>query len=116
MHEMSLIEGITKVVAEKAAEKEIKNITKIKLVVGKLTNAFPEALQMAFKVLKAEERIFDTKAELEIEEKIIQGKCNDCSKEFEIYNNYSFLCAECGSLNVSIVSGRELYVDYFEGE
>ncbi len=116
MHEMSLVEGITKVIAEKAAENGINTITKVKLVVGKLTNALPDALNLAFEVIRNEESLYDTKAQLEIEERMTTGKCNECLKEFGIEDNYNFVCPDCASLVVTIVSGRELYVDYFEGE
>lgn len=113
---MSLMEGISKVVAVKASENHIRTVTKIKLVVGKLTNALPDALQMAFEVLRREEGIFDSEAALEIEVKPTIGKCNQCLQEFMIEDNYSFLCPECNNFDVTIVSGRELFVDYFEGE
>ena len=116
MHEMSLVEGITKVIAEKAAENRINKITKVKLVIGKLTNALPDALNLAFEVIRNEESLYDAEAQLVIEERKTTGKCNECRKEFSIEDNYSFICPDCDSLLVTIVSGRELYVDYFEGE
>jgi hydrogenase nickel incorporation protein HypA/HybF len=116
VHEMALMEGVAKVVQDKAREYDINSISKVKLVVGKLTNALPEALQLAFSALKETEKIYNPQAVLEIEERMTVGKCGDCRQECEITEGYDFSCPGCSSLNLTILSGRELYVAYFEGE
>ncbi|MBS4024385.1 MAG: hydrogenase maturation nickel metallochaperone HypA, partial [Clostridia bacterium] len=116
VHEMSLMEGVAKVVQEKARENNINSISKVKLVVGKLTNALPEALQLAFFAFKETETIYNPHAVLEIEERMTVGKCGNCRQEFEITEGDGFSCSGCSSLNITILSGRELYVEYFEGE
>jgi hydrogenase nickel incorporation protein HypA/HybF len=116
MHELALMAGVAKIVLDKAGEHGINNVSKVKLVVGKLTNALPEALQLAFSALKETEKIYSPQAVLEIEERIMAGKCSDCRQEFEISVAAGFSCPGCGSLDITILSGRELYVEYLEGE
>ncbi|HAA89870.1 MAG TPA: hydrogenase maturation nickel metallochaperone HypA [Peptococcaceae bacterium] len=113
MHELSLMESITKTLRASAAENGITKITRIRLVVGKLTMALPEALQYAFEVFKSEELFQD--AVLEIAEEPVRGECQKCHHRFEI-NDGEFSCPACGSLRVKLVGGRELYIDFYEGD
>lgn len=111
MHEVSLMENVLRAVAESAAQNQIQKVTKIKLVVGKLTAALPDALSFAFTVLK-EGTIF-AGAELEIEEKEIKLYCRTCKKEFACQE--WFICPSCAGNQTEVRQGRELYIDYYEG-
>ncbi|NPV28712.1 MAG: hydrogenase maturation nickel metallochaperone HypA [Firmicutes bacterium] len=113
MHELSLMENVVATLRASAAENRIKKITRIQLVVGKLTMAVPEALQFAFEVFK-EEDLFKS-AVLEIKEEPVRGECKECQHAFEI-KDYEFLCPSCSSPQVKLVGGRELYIDFYEGD
>ena len=52
MHEYSLMEGVVKQLRASAAENDIKEISQVALVVGKLTMAVPDALQFAFEAFR----------------------------------------------------------------
>lgn len=113
MHELSLMDGVVKALLKSAGENDISKITKVKLVVGKMTAALPSALEFAFEVLSKGTLIEG--AELEIEEQEIIGRCEACGKEFKT-NLYAFVCPHCGHPKVDIVSGRDLYIDFYEGD
>lgn len=115
MHELSLIDGIIGAVKTNAQENNIKRINKIKLVVGRFTNAIPDSLQFAFEVLSQQEPMFSG-ARLEIEERPVVCCCNDCGRQFEVDKTYRFRCPQCDGVNIEITSGRELYVDFYEGD
>ncbi len=112
MHELALMEGVVRALERTAEEKGLKRITKVKLVVGKFTAALPDCLRFCFSLL-TEDSLLEG-AELEIEETEVIGKCRVCGGEFEVAQ--SFRCPTCRSQQVDIVRGRELYVDYIEGE
>ncbi|MGI6487890.1 MAG: hydrogenase maturation nickel metallochaperone HypA [Syntrophomonadaceae bacterium] len=114
MHEMALMDGVLNAVRESARDRNLSKINKIKLVVGKFSMALPDSLQFAFEVLSQEE-IF-AGAVLEIEERDIVCQCRGCQLQFEIDNTYRFVCPGCESRQVEIISGRELYIDCYEGE
>ncbi|ADI01167.1 MAG TPA: hydrogenase maturation nickel metallochaperone HypA [Syntrophothermus lipocalidus] len=115
MHELALMEGIIAAVQESAAAHNITRITKIKIVVGKLTMALPESLSFAFDVLVADDDLWKD-AKLEIEEKDVECRCRACGRCFGGLPLGVFSCPECGAASVEIIHGRELLVDYFEGE
>lgn len=114
MHELSLMEGVLDIVRDSAAKSNIGKINKIKLVIGKLSMALPDSLQFAFQALGQEELFRE--AVLDIEERNVRCQCRNCQEQFEVEDRYGFRCLLCGSSDVDIVSGRELYVDYYEGE
>lgn len=115
MHEMSLMAEMVRVLAESARENKIHEITRVKLVVGQMTMALPDALRLAFEVFRGEPPL-SPKANLTIEEREIRGECQTCGHSFVLSDHYLFVCPMCTSVRINILSGRELYIDHYEGE
>lgn len=113
MHEMSLMQGVVDLLRKSALENNIKKITRVLLVVGEMTMAVPDALQFAFETFKDEE-LFRS-AVLEIRMEPVRGECKDCHCQFDI-KDFVFLCPSCSGPNVRVASGRDLYIDYYEGD
>lgn len=113
MHELSLVQEVIRILEKSAAENNISNIKKIKIVVGKLVAVLPEAMQFCFNALAKEPPFVN--ARLEIEEIDTLGRCNGCGSEFIIDHN-QFCCPGCGSPSINISAGNEFFVDYYEGE
>ncbi len=114
MHEYSLVEAMVRQLRASAAENNITQISRVMLVVGNLTMAVPDALQFSFEAFRQEEPLL-REAVLEIREEPAAGECKDCQQRFEI-KDYEFICPSCSSVNVKLAGGRELYIDYYEGE
>ncbi|WP_236995068.1 hydrogenase maturation nickel metallochaperone HypA [Heliomicrobium modesticaldum] len=112
---MALMESLVRVLASEAPRHNITQIKKVKLTVGALTHALPDALRFAFSVLR-EQPLFAPGAELEIEERKTRCRCRDCGADFAVEGNLGFLCPGCGGFAVDIIQGRELQIDYFEGD
>lgn len=115
MHEVGLMAEMLDVLAKSAAENRLQKISKIKLVIGKMTMALPSALEFAFASLKTEP-LFTSDACLEIEERPTIGHCRSCGHTFTVEDNYRFVCPACGELTIEIVSGRELYIEHYQAE
>ena len=115
MHELSLMQSVTDIVKESAEQNNIFKISKVKLVVGKFSMALPDSLQFAFEAIAASEPLLEG-AILEIETRPIICQCLECDNETKIEDSYQFVCSGCGSAKVEIIQGRELYLDYYEGE
>ncbi|MDD4261209.1 MAG: hydrogenase maturation nickel metallochaperone HypA [Syntrophaceticus schinkii] len=113
MHELSLMVGVVDQLRKSAAEHNINKITKVMLVVGDMTMAVPDALQFAFESFQDEELFRD--AVLEIKKEPVRGECKDCHHNFDI-KDFVFLCPSCNSPHVRVASGRQLYIDYYEGD
>ncbi|MGS0764840.1 hydrogenase maturation nickel metallochaperone HypA/HybF [Syntrophomonas curvata] len=114
MHELSIIQGVVDAVRESAIEHGLARVNKVKLVVGKLTAALPESLCFAFEAVAVDEMFKD--ATLEIEERELCCICTCCQSRFQVNEDYNFICPQCGHGQADIITGRELYIDYFEGD
>lgn len=114
MHELSIIQSVVDTVRDCAEKNGLKKVNKVKLVIGKMTMALPDSLQFAFEAIAVDGMFKD--AVLEIEEKDITCECSSCQHHFQIDDAYCFICPNCGHERVDIIGGRELYIDYFEGD
>lgn len=113
MHEFALVKGLLEAVLQEAQRNNISRIYSIKLVIGEMTAALPDALKFSFEALSK-----DTPAEgadLEIENIPLHLKCLDCCTVFNP-RGAKFVCEKCQSRKTEITRGRELYVEYFEGD
>ncbi|APC09421.1 hydrogenase maturation nickel metallochaperone HypA [Neomoorella thermoacetica] len=113
MHELALTAELLRLLENNAREKGIKHIKRVKLVIGALSSVLPEAVEFSFNTLK-EGPLFED-AKLEIEEKPVRVRCRDCMAEKAVDHFYP-LCPSCGSGRVSIIEGKEFYIDFYEGE
>jgi hydrogenase nickel incorporation protein HypA/HybF len=113
LHEMALAQGILEVALDTAAKHGAAKIGRIKLLVGQMTNAEPEALKFCFGALSAGS--IAEGAELDITITPLRGRCKECGHEFTV-ERFFFVCPLCQSAAIDIVSGRELRVENLEVE
>ena len=113
MHELSIAQNIAKIVHLEYKKGNYKiEITKINFSAGKMNAIIPESLQMNFNVVKDSYDEMKT-AELIINEKEVIIKCNKCNIEVEI-DEPIFTCKNCGSSDIRVVQGKDMYVENFE--
>ena len=113
VHEMAIAQGILDIVLKTAAENEATKVMGIKLLIGEMTGVEPESLKFGFAALSMGS--IAEGATVEITSIPLIGQCNGCGQKFSI-EKYCFLCSSCNSTNVTVLSGRELAVDYLEVE
>jgi len=113
MHEMAIAEGILNIALETVAKYEAARVLSIGLEIGQMTEVEPESLRFCFSVLAAGSAAEG--AVLEIREIPLVGHCISCRKDFGI-EGFRFICPDCGSAGVEILSGRELRVGHLEVE
>lgn len=113
MHELSIAENLLAIVLEVAGNEKLKSVTKVNVSFGRLAQVVPELFETAFQVAAAD--TIAENAELEIEMIPVTLKCLHCCREY-VADEISFLCRHCGSAEIEIVKGREMYVSSIEGE
>jgi len=113
VHEMALMGGVFEVITSTLAQYEVKKVNLVKLKIGKLTNAEPEALQMAFEAY-AKGTICEG-AQLQIELVPVKARCKSCQAEFDV-DELAFVCPVCEGLGVEIIQGEELLLESLEVE
>ena len=115
MHEVGLMANILDTINSSARENQISRIMEITLVVGKFTMVLPDSMLFAFEALTQNDPLY-ADAKLTIWEKAIECLCQQCSNTFLVEQNHCFICPDCTSSDVQILSGRELYIDSYEGD
>lgn len=107
MHEVALMQNVLEVALENAQRQNATAIHAVRLRVGALSGAVPEALEFAFEVL-----VRGTIAEgarLEIEKVPALCHCSSCKIDFEP-DPVVFACPQCGQPSATIQKGRELEI------
>ena len=110
MHELAIADSIVQIAGRHANG---RRVTKVQLKVGHLRQVVPSALAFSFELVA--QGTFVEGAELEIEEIPVAGKCRACGAESRP-ESFPLRCAACGSFELQILEGEELYVESLEME
>ncbi|MEA1927319.1 MAG: hydrogenase maturation nickel metallochaperone HypA [Candidatus Auribacterota bacterium] len=113
MHEWSIADNLVKLIVPAAEREELSSVSRVVIRVGVLQQIVPESLELAFDMLSRETVI--SGAELRIEMIPLRARCRACGIEFG-GTEFAFTCPDCGKIDPEIISGKELYIDYIEGE
>jgi hydrogenase nickel incorporation protein HypA/HybF len=111
MHELQAASRILEIVERELNRRNLGKIKKVGVRVGAMSGFDPEALRFSFEAL-----VFGTALDatrLEIEFVPVRGTCGECGREFSL-EKLIFICPECGSGKLNIVSGEELEISYLE--
>jgi hydrogenase nickel incorporation protein HypA/HybF len=111
MHEMSLCEGIRRVVDEAASAPDINRVTRVRLEIGRFAGVEKPALEFAWDVVMR-----GSKAEGAILEMIDlpgQATCFECLKQVEIKDRLD-PCPECGGGKLLPEGGDEMRIKDME--
>lgn len=116
MHEMALMGDILKIVGTSAEKQKIHKVRKVHLIVGDLSNALPDALELAFDIYKRQGVSFlDEQSELVIKREAAKAVCAICETEY-IPDQRIAVCPECHIPTGKLISGETFKVDSYEGE
>ncbi|MGM0672428.1 MAG: hydrogenase maturation nickel metallochaperone HypA [Pseudomonadota bacterium] len=107
MHEISLAEGILRIIEDQAANRGFRRVLRVRLEIGELAGVEVEALRFAFDAVKNNSRAQG--AVLEIEAAPGEGWCMDCATTVPIASLYAD-CPACGGFRVRATGGMEMRV------
>lgn len=113
MHELSIAQALVERADTLCREQKAGRVTALSLCVGTLSGVDPEALKAAFPLAAEDGR--SSGAELKIEVIEAEVKCRTCGGQ-SVPEAPFIYCAACGSRDVEIRRGRELYIQSMEVE
>jgi hydrogenase nickel incorporation protein HypA/HybF len=113
MHELKIAEDLSEIVLEAARNGNMSIVTKVNIIFGQMIQIVPDIFEFAFRE-SVRETIAES-AEIDIEIKPVKMKCVICRNDFEVKEN-RFQCARCGSSDLEIINGKELFIKSIEGE
>jgi len=112
MHEGAIASNIIEMLEEQIADGRIPGKVRcINLRVGKLMAVIPENLDFLFDIMSRDTMLEG--ATINIHSVPIHARCRACESDFDV-EEVRFLCAECGSPDLEILSGRELMIEDVE--
>ena len=117
MHELAIAQSLLALIQDEMAKHDKPKLVAVKVKHGRLSAVAPDALSLAFEILTAETTLAGAK--LLMEELPVVLRCPACGREFtpEPPATAFAPCPNCGEeLGHTVLSGRELYIDYLELE
>jgi hydrogenase nickel incorporation protein HypA/HybF len=113
MHELSIASNLMDIVKQAVDGQNVSRVTSLHITIGELSTVVPDCLAFAFEIIS--KGSVAEGARLEFERKPLIGKCGNCGREFHV-ENYVFLCPDCESRNIEILSGKEFMLKSIECE
>jgi len=113
MHELGIAQDILDIVQQYVPEEQAAGVRAVKVRVGQLAGVVAESLDFSFQAI-----VSGTPwqaARLDIQKVPTVAACRQCNGRFEV-EDVAFMCPECGSTNISLVSGTDLQVVEIEME
>ncbi|WP_116132265.1 hydrogenase maturation nickel metallochaperone HypA [Tropicimonas sp. IMCC34043] len=107
MHEMSLCEGIRRIVEDQASLKGFARVRRLRLEIGQFAGVEKAALNFAFEVVMRGSAAED--AVLEMIDIPGKAMCYDCMKEVEIPDRLA-PCPDCGGGKLMPTGGEEMRI------
>ena len=107
MHEVSIMEEAVRMAVEAAQAAGAQRITGLRLRVGRLSGAVPEAMEFAWDVVRRD--TIAEAAQLEIESIPAACWCASCQLEFEVLD-FVNECPRCHQVSAELRRGRELEI------
>ena len=107
MHEMSLCEGIRRIIEDQAEAQCFKTVRRVRLEIGRFAGVEPDALRFGFDV--AMRGSVAENARLEIIELPGRAFCFDCAETVEIANRLA-PCPGCGGARLTPAGGDEMRI------
>jgi hydrogenase nickel incorporation protein HypA/HybF len=111
VHELSVTQSIVDSVLEEMNARGLERIGAVHLKLGRMTTFVPDCVKFYYDALTADTPLAGS--ELVIEEIDVTGRCNNCGAGLE-FDEPFFVCPECGSVDIEILSGREILIDALE--
>ncbi len=111
MHELAVTEEILNLVVSEAEKSNATKVKHVKLVIGEMTGIVNESVSFYFNEIS--KSTIAEGAVLSFRRIPAAGRCRDCGDEFEV-KDFVWACPQCGSLNIDIKAGKELYLESIE--
>ncbi len=112
MHELSIAKDLFKIILQKAAEKNLGEITGVTIQLGEASGIDPD-----FLIHSLQDHVFPNTpaqgAKIKINPEPAGAVCSDCN--LELTEKSLFKCAGCGSEDFFITGGKDVLVEDVEG-
>lgn len=113
MHELALVSSLIEAVTEDAERRGLKKVTYLSLSVGELSGAGVDSLDFALRHLTSGTILEGADFNIKVASSLCE--CKKCQQIFKPLPPF-FLCPFCRSGQTVITAGRQVYIEFYEGE
>ncbi|EMH6586021.1 hydrogenase maturation nickel metallochaperone HypA [Campylobacter fetus] len=113
MHELAIVQDLFNLCETNAMKNNAQKIMKVEIQVGRLSGVEPHYLESAFDAFKV--NTICSSAKLIINTQDVVVRCLECGFESILLDN-NFVCSKCGSNNLEVISGEDMYLMRLEME
>ncbi len=114
MHEMSLTEGVVRILEDQAVQHGFTKVKTVWLEIGELSQAVPDSMLFCFGII-AKGSSVAAEARLEIVRTPGRAYCLDCADTVAIASRID-PCPRCGGHNLAVTGGEDMRVKELEVE
>lgn len=111
MHESGLTEDLFAHTMQHAREANAQRVTRIRVIIGALSDATPESIRFYFDSLAA--GTIAEGADLEFDRAVGKAHCTACGSDVTIDELFS-TCPTCGEYALQVTGGNGVYLDSLE--
>ncbi|HEY49157.1 MAG TPA: hydrogenase maturation nickel metallochaperone HypA [Dehalococcoidia bacterium] len=111
MHELSITQSMLGIVLEQTEKAGARKVNRINLVIGEMCGYVEECVQFYFDFLAKGTPA--EKAVLSFKMVPPEARCRECGTTFQP-GEFNWSCTGCGSVNIEITAGKELFVESIE--
>ncbi|MDD5189888.1 MAG: hydrogenase maturation nickel metallochaperone HypA [Dehalococcoidales bacterium] len=113
MHELAITQSLFEIVLEHARQAKAKKVKSVNLVIGEMTGVVGDSVQFYLGILSKDTMAAGLKANIRMAPP--QATCRACGKTF-IVPEMAWRCPDCGSTELEVNGGKELFVESIEVE
>ncbi|QOP43388.1 hydrogenase maturation nickel metallochaperone HypA [Sulfurimonas sediminis] len=113
MHEYSIVQALLDQIEDIADKNDAKKVTKIIVKIGVMSGIETHLLEVAFNTFK--EKTIADGAEFVMNIQPLTIECEKCKKVSEL-EKVHYCCQECGSVDVHVIDGEEMFLMSLEME
>ncbi len=107
MHELSLAQDIIAIVKESLEPQAGVSLKTVRVSIGEMAAVVPELLHHAYDALIADTPLQGSKLDIAIIP--VTAICHSCKKTFGL-EEYEFLCPNCQSSDIEVLTGDEFFI------
>jgi len=113
MHELSVTESVLRIVLNHAQQAGAQRVVHVNLVLGELSSIISDSVQFYWDLVA--EGTEAEGAELHFRQIQAELRCMACGTTFPLKSD-NWLCPQCGSAQVGVVTGDQFLVESIEVE
>lgn len=114
MHEMSLTEGVARILEDQAAQHGFTKVKTVWLEIGELSTVDPDSMLFCWGAVAKGSPLTEG-AVMEIVRVPGQAWCLDCAQPVPLARRYD-PCPRCGGVGLSVTAGEEMRIKEMEVE